>query len=509
MWIATAEEIRNIDSRAINEFGIPCSALMEQAGYSVFQVVQEFLSKTGRATVVCGKGNNGGDGLVVARLFREHGRAVACFVAAKSEDELSRDAREQFQRAVTLGVRPIFATDDTWLEEVQRSLRGSEAVVDALLGTGAKGDIEGLTLAAVEAINESGKPVIAVDIPTGIECDTGREMGKSINAARTVTFGLPKPFLFQGEGLEKSGRWKVADIGYPESLLGPTQALLLSADLLRGSIPRRPIASNKGRSGSLLIVAGSREMPGAAVMVARAALRAGAGLITVASVASVCEAVSFHMPEALLMVLPEEDGHISPDAAQLVLDKQEKIDAAVFGPGLSHEEPVRNFLSAVWKDWTKPSVIDADALNSISMGVEPPRKLVAFTPHPGELARLLKSTTAEVQADRFKSAREAASTLKHPTLLKGAYTISASEAQPLFLNPTGNSGMATGGMGDVLSGVVGTLLAQKLSPADALAVGAYWHGLAGDLCASEIGPVGYSATDLIERLPRARAAILG
>ncbi len=509
MWIATAEEIRNIDRRAINEFGIPSSALMEQAGYSVFQVVQEFLSKTGRATVLCGKGNNGGDGLVVARLLREHGRPSACFIAAASEEELSRDAREQFQRAVTLGVRPVFASDDSWLSEVRKALNGSEAVVDALLGTGAKGDLEGLTLSVVETINECGKAVIAVDIPTGIDCDTGREMGKSINATRTVTFGLPKPFLFQGEGLEKSGRWKVADIGYPESLLGPTQALLLSADLLRGALPRRPVASNKGKSGSLLIVAGSREMPGAAVMVARAALRAGAGLITVASVARVCEAVSFHMPEALLMVLPDQDGRISAEAAQMVIDKQEKIDAAVFGPGLTHEDSVREFLGAVWKDWTKPCAIDADALNSIAMGVEPPEKLVAFTPHPGELARLLKSTAAEIQNDRFKAARDAAEALKHPTLLKDAYTISASAGQPLFINPTGNSGMASGGMGDVLSGVVGTLLAQKLSPADALAVGAYWHGLAGDLCASEIAPVGYSATDLIERLPRARGANLG
>ena len=508
MWIATAEEMREIDRRAINEFGIPSSALMEQAGFAAFQAIQEFVSKAGRATVVCGKGNNGGDGLVIARLLREHGRASACFIAAASEDELSKEAREQFQRAVTLGVRPVFASDETWITELRRSLHGSEVAIDALLCTGAKGDLEGLILSAVETLNDCGKPIVAVDIPTGIECDSGREMGKSIRATRTVTFGLPKPYLFQGQGLENAGRWTVADIGYPDNLLGPTQALLLSGDLLKSALPKRPVASNKGRSGSLLIVAGSKEMPGAATMVARAALRSGAGLITVASIESVCQAVAHHMPEALLMVLPEQDGKISPDAAAQVLEKQERIDAAVFGPGLTHEEPIQQFLATVWKNWHKPAVIDADALNAMSLGVQAPEKLVALTPHPGELGRLLQATAAEIQADRFKSARDAAQVLKHPTLIKGAYTICSSPGQPLFINPTGNSGMASGGMGDVLSGVIGTLLAQKLSPADALAVGAFWHGFAGDLCASEIAPIGYSATDLIERLPRARASIV-
>lgn len=509
MWIATADEMREIDRRAINEFGIPSSALMEQAGFATFQAVQELLSKTGRAVVICGKGNNGGDGLVIARLLKEHGRASTCFIAAANEDELSKEAKEQFQRSVTLGVRPIFASDDAWITEVRRALQGAEVVVDAILGTGAKGDVEGLLLSVVETINESGRSVVAVDIPTGIDCDTGREMGKAIRATRTVTFGLPKPFLFQGEGMERSGRWTVADINYPDSLLGPTQALLLSADLLRPAIPKRAVASNKGRSGSLLIVAGSREVPGAATMVARAALRSGAGLITVASIASVCDAVADHMPEALLMVLPEQDGKISPDAVSMILEKQEKTDAAIFGPGLSHEDCVKDFLAAVWKEWHKPSLLDADALNVVAMGVEAPEKLVALTPHPGELSRLMQMPVEDIQVDRFKAARSAAEKLRHPTLLKGAYTISASANQPLFINSTGNSGMASGGMGDVLSGVVGTLLAQKLSPADALAVGAFWHGLAGDLCASEIGPVGYSATDLIERLPRARASILG
>jgi hydroxyethylthiazole kinase-like uncharacterized protein yjeF len=508
MWIATADEIREIDRRAINEFGIPSSALMEQAGFAAFQATQEFLTKTGRAVVICGKGNNGGDGIVIARLLREHGRAVSCFIAASSEQQLSRDAKEQHQRAITLGLRPIFASDDTWITELRRALHSAEVAVDALLGTGASGELEGLIHSAVETINESGKPVVSVDIPTGIECDTGREMGASINATRTVAFGLPRPFFFQGAGLEKSGRWSVADIGYPESLLGPTQALLLNSNLLKGAIPQRQTASNKGQNGSLLIVAGSREMPGAATLVAKAALRSGIGLVTVASISSVCEAVSHHVPEALLMILPEKDGHISPEAAQEIVDRQTRCDAAAFGPGLSHNEDVQELLNKVWSQWTKPCVIDADALNCISTGAVPPEKGAALTPHPGELGRLLQSTAAEIQIDRFQSARKAAEQLKHSLLVKGAYTISASPGQPLLVNSTGNAGMATGGMGDVLTGLVGTLLAQRVAASDALAVAAFWHGCAGDLCALEIGAVGYTATDLIERLPRARASFL-
>lgn len=508
MWVATASEIREIDRRAIHEFGIPSSALMEQAGFSVFHRMQEMLSRNGHATVVCGKGNNGGDGLVVARLLREHGKPVACFIAAGSENELSSDAYAQWERATASGVRSIFADDASWLDALKRALEGSEAGVDAMLGTGARGELSELVRGAVEALNASRKPVVAVDVPTGIDCDTGAALGVAVKAEHTVTFGLPKPFLFQGEGLERSGTWKVSDIGYPESLLGPTSALLLSPDLLRSALPVRTKASNKGQNGSLLIVAGSREMPGAASMVARAALRSGVGLITVASVASVCAAVAAHVPEAMLLPLPEIDGRVSPEASFLLLERQERIDAAVFGPGLSHDQPVQELLSQVWEGWHRPCIVDADALNCAANGAKLPRSECALTPHPGELARLLECDVKQIQSDRFTAARKACDTLLHPTLLKGAYTVSASHGQPLLINPTGNSGMATGGMGDALSGIIGTLLSQGLAPADALAMGAYWHGVAGDLCEKEIGAVGYSAMDLIERLPRARASIL-
>ncbi|MEA2552185.1 MAG: ADP-dependent NAD(P)H-hydrate dehydratase / NAD(P)H-hydrate epimerase, partial [Fimbriimonadaceae bacterium] len=429
-WIATAAEIREIDRRAIEEFGIPPSALMEQAGFACFQAVQEYLSKAGRTVVVCGKGNNGGDGFVVARLLREHGRAVACFVAAKSDSQLSKDAAEQFSRAVSAGVQPAFAESESWIHELRKALQSSEASVDALLGTGASGDLEGLVKEAVEALNASGRPIVAVDIPTGIDCDTGQEKNVALHATRTVTFGLPKPFLFQGAGLENSGRWSVADIGYPESILGPTQALLLSQGLIRRALPQRGVASNKGENGHVLVVAGSRQMPGAASLVARAALRSGAGLVTVACVESVCEAVAAQCPEVLFLVLPDQNGLVASEAAQMILERQDKFDAAVFGPGLTHEEPVREFLRAVWKEWHRPAVVDADGLNAAAEGVEMPHRECALTPHPGELARLLGCSVAEIQADRFASARRACTELKHPVLLKGAYTLSSSIGQP-------------------------------------------------------------------------------
>lgn len=506
MWLATAAEIREIDRRAIQEYGIPSFALMEQAGFAVFKAVGELVSERGRTVVVCGKGNNGGDGFVVARLLKEHGKPVACLVAAQSESDLSHDAKEEWERATSAGVLPIFGAGEAWQEDLARALAGSEVVVDAILGTGAQGDLQGDVLAAVEAINRSGLPIVAVDVPTGIDCDTGRQQGASVRATRTVTFGLPKPFLCQGTGLERSGRWTVADIGYPPDLQGPTQALMVSAELIARAIPSRTLSSHKGSNGSVLIVAGSKDMPGAASLVAKAALRAGAGLVTVASIDAVCDSVAAQVPEALLLRLPQRDGAIAPEAAPILLGH--KARAAVFGPGLGHSDTVLELLRAAWAEWKTSVLLDADALNAIALGVTPPTATRAMTPHPGELARLLKLSVEEIQADRFGAARRASQELGCAVMLKGPYTISALAGEPLLVNTTGNPGMATGGMGDALSGIVGTLLAQGLPPQDALAAGAFWHGLAGDLCFAEIGEVGFTASDLIDRLPRARGSLV-
>ncbi len=507
MWIASAEKAREIDRRASAEFGIPAKVLMERAGLAVFGAVREMLPDGGHICVFCGKGNNGGDGFVVARLAHEHGFGVDCLVSGE-ESDLTTEAHEQMRVTKAGGTEPIYFSDSRWKARAE-CVGCRDLIVDALLGTGAKCEVKGPLSDAIQAINRSGVPVVAVDVPSGIQCDTGEELGESVWACRTVTFGFPKPFLFQGIGLEHSGFWSVAEIGYPNALLNePTDSKLIDAEWVASLLPERLRASHKGDNGSILIVAGSETMPGAATLAARAAIRSGAGLVTVASTERVCAAIAANVPEALILPLPENHGVISADAARVLLDRQHRHHSALFGPGLTHEQPVLEFLAKVWQDWTKPCVVDADALNAVSEGVPLPMADCVLTPHPGEMSRLLSSSIAEIQCDRFCTVQQAVEKFKRCVLLKGPYSIIGEPDQPMLVNCTGNSGLASGGMGDVLSGLAATLLGQDLPPYYAISCAAFWHGMAADLCAEGIGAVGYCGTDVANALPKARARIL-
>lgn len=505
-WILSAEESRELDRRACDELGIPVRDLMERAGEMVVQALLQMATRERPVVFLCGKGNNGGDGLVAARLAHKSRYRTVCLIVAKAGD-LSPDAKLQAQRAQEAGVKLVFI-DDPDYQSTLSSLSECSLIVDALLGTGAKGKIEGDLLDAIHAINASGVPVLSVDIPSGIECDTGRELGASVRANRTVTFGTAKPYLFQNAGVERSGVWTVADIGFPEALLNqPRSAMLLNAHWVEERLPSRKKDSHKGANGSVLIVAGSRNMPGAAALAARAAYRAGAGLVTVAAVPSVCAAVAAHTPEAIFITLPEYAGDLHSDAAYHLLKHGRGYDSAVFGPGMSLSNAACDFLSQVWESWATPCVLDADALNAICTGVRPPQSACVMTPHPGEMARLLSTDAKAIQADRFGAVRQASAKFGKAVLLKGAYSLVSEGTEPLIVNATGNPGMAAAGMGDVLSGVIGTLLAQGLSPKDAAACGMFWHGLAGDLCAHETGSIGFRASEVADALPKARATI--
>jgi len=506
VWIADSERSNQIDHKAACEFGLSSTVLMERAGLAVFEALKSLLPEGGRIVVFCGKGKNGGDGLVVSRLAKDANYGVEVLVAA-TEAELSSEAADQLRAARAHGVQPIFVDDARWERRIDM-VACRDLVIDALLGTGARGSVDGPVRQSIQAINRSGVPVIAVDVPSGICCNTGEELGESVWALRTVTFGLPKPFLFEGIGLEHSGYWTVADIGYPQCLLEePTSARVVDAEWVGSLLPERRKASHKGENGSILIVAGSQRMRGAAILAAKAALRSGAGLVTVASVPAVCDAIAASVPEALTLPLPEANGVIAPEAAQLILDVQSRYHAALFGPGLTHEPPLMDFLGRVWSGWHTPCVIDADALNSVSQGVELPKAECVLTPHPGEMSRLLKCSIAEIQADRFRTVSQAVSSTHQCVLLKGPYSIVGEPGQPMMVNCTGNPGLASGGMGDVLSGIIATLLAQELPSYYAASCGMYWHGAAADLCADEIGTIGYSASDVANALPRARCKI--
>ena len=506
MWIADVEHCRRVDARAQSEFGVSIRTLMERAGAAAFAEIQQMVSGGSQVVFLCGKGNNGGDGFVAAALSAAAGYKVEILVAAEDGSLVGVPAEVcQIARSKA----PTYFSDDPRFAARLACLSTSDLLVDALLGTGSKGEPRGTVAEAIMAMNKSGTPVLSLDVPSGIAADSGEELGESVWAKRTITLGLPKPFLFQGTGLEHSGSWDVADIGVPRELLAePTQAQLTGCEWAAAILPERMRSSHKGDNGSLLIVAGSSNMPGAAAMAVQSALRAGAGLVTIASVEAVCRAVSNRIPECILHPLPEVDGVLSADAAHELLALGDRYDAAVFGPGLTQQDSVVVFLEQIWADWKLPSVIDADALNIVAKGVTLPSAECILTPHPAEMSRLLQASVAEVQADRFGAVRSTQQKFGKCTLLKGPYTVVADEDQHLAVNRSGNAGMATGGMGDVLSGILGTLLAQSIPAYHAAVSGTYWHGLAADICAQEIGPVGYRATEVADALPKARAKIV-
>lgn len=505
MWIADASRLREIDRLAQSEFGIPLLALMESAGAAVFRSICELSG--GPVVVVCGPGNNGGDGLVAARLLARAGRSVRAIMVAEPE-KLGPLCTEQVRLLRESGLEPEFAVrwdSNQW----DFAFSGAAVIVDALFGTGLSRPLSSDLACLIQEMNRAHAKRLAVDIPSGLDSDTGAEWGVSVMADFTVTFGLPKKGFFQGFGPDRIGDWRVEDIGIPGALLDePTDAFLMDHTQVAGLFPTRLRSGHKGSSGSVLVVAGSDRMPGAAVLAVQAALRSGAGLVRIASTPAACQAVSFHYPEALLMPLATEYGLVSPSASNEIAEQQEWCDAAVFGPGLDSTPQIHQLLANVWREWRRPCVIDASALSIVAAGVPSPNAPAVLTPHPGEAARLLGCEIAQIQADRFSSAKALAEKNRAAIILKGVFSLVAGNEGPIAVNPTGNPGMATGGMGDTLGGVVGTLLAQGLTPQDAAMLGCYWHGLAGDLAAESIGEIGYTATEVALKLPAARAKIL-
>ena len=504
MWIATVAETREIERLAETEYGLSPEVLMENAGASACDVAEGMLAGLGRLIVVCGKGNNGGDGFVVARHARSRGHDVSILVTS-TRKELSPLAALNCARAESVGLVAQFC-DTCEFEGSLQGIDNADLIVDAMLGTGFSGTLSGTLARIVDALNACGAPVLSLDVPSGLEADSGSAQGPHVHAARTVTFGLPKPFLFQGHGATSVGEWTVSDIGLPHELLNrPLGARFIQADDVR--FVARAKDANKGDNGHVLIVAGSSRFRGAATIAALGALNSGAGLVTVASIEPVVQSVAAQVPEAVFVVLPEDNGAIAADASASLLAQMGRVSSAVFGPGLTTSESVHAFLEHLWQAWDIPSVIDADALNLVSKGLALPKAKNLLTPHPGEAGRLLGMSAQEVQEDRFGCSRRLQRKFGAPVILKGAYSVSAAEGAPLSVNPTGNPGMATGGMGDVLAGILGTLHQPGSDPLETMVNGAYLHGLAGDMAAQEIGQIGFSATDLAQFLPRARSIL--
>ncbi len=507
MKIVTAQQMKNIDRRAIVYFGVPGLVLMESAAIAVMEEMERFFDGLEglRVAIICGKGNNGGDGLALARRLRIRGVAVRAVLLAPFA-ALQGEAKTNLAVLRKTDVQIIPNASASSINDI---LQWSDIVVDALLGVGLSSPLKGRFAQTVELINASGKPVVAVDIPTGINADSGAVMGTAVNADLTVTMALLKRGLVLQPGSQCAGMVRVADIGIPSEVIEKEKLTvsLLEQGAAWGVLAPRKRDAHKGDFGHLMIIAGSPGKAGAAVMSARSALRIGTGLVSVATPHTLVPIIQSHIAEAMCIPSGESmEGTLGIGSEEELLKFASGMAACAIGPGLStHHETaavVRNLVQRL----KIPLVIDADGLNAVARTVDVLKKIkapVVLTPHPGEMARLTGLSSADVQKDRVGIASGFAAAYKVVLVLKGAGTVVACPDGKVFVNSTGNPGMATGGTGDALTGMIGGLLAQGYPAMQAACLGVYLHGLAGDLAAKEKGEMGLTAGDLIERIPEA------
>jgi len=513
MEILTAAAMRRVDARAIDELGIPGATLMEAAGRGVADaLLEEIPGLAGRRVVFfCGKGNNGGDGLVAASHLARVGVSARVVLLAPRA-EVSGLASGALANARDLGLAIEEIADERAWARHPIELDRETIVVDALLGTGVAGPARGLIARAIEAINASPASIVAIDLPSGADADAGHLPGVTVRAHRTYALCRPKPCLVLEPAASHAGPWRVIDIGIPDAAVAAEGSDLFWCDDVAASrvMPGRPLDAHKGTLGHLLAVAGSKGKSGAALILARAALRSGVGLVTVATPRSVQPIVAAGQAELMTVPLAEtKRGGPSRLSAASLRELLRLRDALALGPGLGTEGAARAVVVALLAARKVPAVLDADGLNAFSAELRPRPKLRAgryplvLTPHPGEAARLLGTTVAAIQSDRLGSARRLAAETGAVAILKGRRTVVTHPDGRASLNASGNPGMATGGTGDALTGIVGALLARGLDGFDAARLGTYVHGAAGDLASESFGEDGMIAGDLIDALPSA------
>ena len=498
----TAEQMRALDSWAIDELGIPSLELMEAAGGAVAAAVAD-LEPTAPVRIVCGKGNNGGDGLVAARRLAEQGVEAEALLLWGA-DELSPDARANHDRLSGSGAS-VRQVDPAGLSD---ALAQAGVVVDALLGTGFSGSPRAPLDSAIAAINDAGVPVVAVDVPSGVDASTGEVEGACVRADVTVTFHAAKLGLWILPGKACAGRVEVVDIGIPDA---PGRPAAHDGGLIQETVldlvPRRGSDSNKFSSGSVLVVGGSTGLTGAVCMACEAAMRAGAGWVRAAVPGSLNIVFEQKLTEVMTVPLPDEEGALTPAAAKGVLEAAERADAVVLGPGLGRSEGALSLARELFAKIEPPLLLDADGLNAFADRLDEMSERGApavLTPHAGELARLLGAKSGDISKRRLHSARDAARRSRATVVLKGDDTLVVDgERTPVGVSAGGSPALATAGTGDVLSGVVAAFLSKRVAPFDAACAGVYAHSQAGWLAAAELGADSVIAGDVIAALPAA------
>lgn len=514
MKLVTVEEMRELDRRTIEEYGTPGEILMERAGQGVADVVRRLIEFTGFVQplvhVIAGRGNNGGDAFVVARVLSEHGIEVELWVAGAS-NEFQGDALKHFSKMTSEGVEyRVLPGKDEWDDAVFAPL-GAEIIVDGLLGTGAQGTVRGPVAGAIQYINRQAPDalVVAIDIPSGLHAETGEPQGEAVKADVTVTMGLPKIGLTTPAARDYVGVVEVVDIGIPPEYIDdvPTgrRAELIHGRELRAVLPRRPRDSHKGTFGRVLVIGGARGYAGAVILAARAAVRSGAGLVTALVPDCIGDIVASGSVETMVNRGEEtESGSLASVVWRSWRGRIDQFDAILVGPGMTRHQETLLLVRELVRESRTPLVLDADALAVFANQPDWFAKAhapVVITPHPGELAMLFGQEIAEVQADREGMAEAAAKFTRATVVLKGAGTVVACPDHPNAVNLNGNPGMATGGTGDVLGGLIAGLIAQGLHPYDAARAAVYLHGRAGDQVAWRASQAGLTASDLVDELP--------
>ena len=511
MNLVTACEMQTMDRLTIESFGIPGIVLMENAGRGATRFFLEtvFENKTQQIGVMAGRGNNGGDGYVMARYLAQQGCHVTVFILAQS-GRVQGDAAANLKLLAPLGIPIIELPDLNAFENHNATLVKQDIWIDAILGTGLKSDVRGYFKEVIRFINHQKKPVFAVDIPSGLNSDTGQPCGIAIKAQATATFAFAKTGHLLYPGAAYSGEIGIVEIGIPPHIAAQVApdvkyVQLLTPDKLRDALPLRRPDAHKGRTGHLLVIAGSTGKTGAAAMTAMSAMRIGAGLVTIGLPEQINPVLEVQAIEAMTAPLPAtSDGCLNEQAIEPLLELLIGKQCLAIGPGLGTAPETGRLIRALIRKTRVPVVIDADGLNHLTGHTSLLKELeipIVLTPHPGEMARLTDLTVTQVQQDRLGCARNFADKFNVHTVLKGARTVIAHPMQGTAINPTGNAGMASGGMGDVLTGCIAGLITQGCSPGAAAQIGTFLHGAAADYLASTIGTYGFLATEVMNTLP--------
>jgi len=506
MRIVTNDEMKKIDGWAIKKLGIPGTVLMENAGRGCVNIVEEYFNLEGlRTLIICGTGNNGGDGFVIGRHLQNRNAMVKIILVGKG-NQLKGDALLNYRLAKK---SKIEIHESATIDSVRQlcDTYNPVVLVDALFGTGFKGAPKGMHHRIIEAINNTDAFIFSVDIPSGINGDDGQFEKTCVIADATATMCLPKRGNFLYPGREFCGDLYIVDIGVPYNLIDHGFPRIVEFEDVNRLLPFRPPDGNKGTFGNILIIAGARGFSGAAAMAAISALKVGGGLVRLAAPKGIMDALESKLLEVVKVPLPQTDDEtISPDAIRILLQHLENTDVVLVGPGITTHPETAKFLYKFLPHVSVPVIIDADAINIIAQDIKFFKKIrtpFILTPHPGELSRLTKQTPQKINLKRVDLAPQLAKEYGGVLILKGAPTIIASPEGEVYVNPTGNSGLASAGSGDVLVGMISGFLAQNLSPIEATTIAVFLHGLCAELAMDESNEYALTAGDLITYIPHA------